>query len=84
MRVPTPKGPRFPTHLYPLYTNEINEECKDQKSTVTISQVLHLTKDTVQDSQEASPSGSHKARLTVWQRQITKRSTKEVPPWNGQ
>ena len=51
-----------------------------------------LTVDTTNESQEVSPAGDHKAHINRrTQRhskhkteQKHKRSTKEVPPWNGQ
>ena len=67
--------------------NQIPHPTQDINGKVTNSQL-----NTTNESQEVSPSpGDHKAQLTDPQKGITntrqkkhKRSTKEVPPWNGQ
>ena len=68
--------------------NQVPHLTQDTNGKVTNSQL-----DTTNESQEVSPfqAGDHKAHKTDAQKhsnhkieQKHKRSTKEVPPWNGQ
>ena len=65
--------------------NQVPHPTQDTNGKVTNSQL-----DTTNESQEDSPfpAGDHKAQINrraqIHSKQKHKRSTKEVPPWNGQ
>ena len=66
--------------------NQVPHLSQDTNGKVTSSQL-----DTTKESQEVSPfpAGDHKARLNRRAQGLAntrqkKRSTKEIPPWNGQ